>query len=421
MVLRESSVRVPCIGMKNVAAKVGEIASRYFDNPSAGLFVIAFTGTNGKTSCSHLVAEGLEALGRRCGVLGTMGVGFPGALDSGTLTTPDAIALQRALADIVGRGGVAVSLEASSHGLAQQRLNGTSIDVAVFTNITRDHLDYHSDFSEYREAKRLLFEWPTLKAAVLNIDDDFGIELAGSLDDRLRIVTYSRTNEEADVHCTRIDYKEDGTVADVMTPWGGGEISTSLLGDFNLSNVLAVGGVLGLMEYGFADIEAAARHLRTVKGRMDLINRPGFPGIVIDYAHSPDALENVLRAVRRHCRGRLWCVFGCGGDRDKGKRPMMGRVAESLADRVVITDDNPRTESSTEIIGQILEGITDRRKVHAEADRAAAIAFALSAAATGDIVLLAGKGHEEYQEVGDRRVSYSDYAQVEKFFAGNER
>lgn len=415
---REIDVRVPCVGLEDVSAKVGEIASRYFGNPSDRLLVIAITGTNGKTSCSHFIAEALGVLGRKCGVIGTMGKGFPGSLTSGQLTTPDAISLQQALAEIADQDGEAVALEASSHGLTQGRLGGTSVDVAVFTNLTRDHLDYHRSIDEYRQAKRRLFEWPGLKSVVLNIDDEFGKELASSVGDDVRVLTYSRTNPGADLYCQDATYPADGLEAKLVSPWGEGRISAPLIGDFNLSNILAVAGVLGLLDYGIKEIETAIKHLQGVRGRMDVISRPGAPTVVIDYAHTPDALEKVIEAARRHCKASLWCVFGCGGDRDKGKRPLMGQVAEKLADYVVLTDDNPRSEASGAIVDEILEGISDQQRVWVETDRATAIADTLSRASSDDIVLIAGKGHEEYQEIDGNRVDYSDYVQVEKFLAG---
>lgn len=409
---------IPCIGLDNASSKVGEIASRYFGDPSHRMFVIAVTGTNGKTSCSHFIAQALMAVDRKCGVIGTMGTGFPGALAASALTTPNPISLQQALADILSAGATAVALEASSHGLLQDRLSGTSIDVAILTNLTRDHLDYHSSLNEYRNAKRRLFEWPDLKSAVLNLDDEFGAELAQTLGDDVRVLTYSATSADADVYCERPEYLADGVSGELVTPWGIEHFQVSLLGDFNLGNVLAVAGVLGLMGYEISEIVHAIQHLRTVRGRMDVLRYPGAATVVIDYAHTPDALEKVIQATRRHCKGNLWCVFGCGGDRDKGKRPLMGEVAERLADYVVLTDDNPRSEPSTNIVNEILEGVSDKRKVYVETDRPKAIKQALSNASASDMVLIAGKGHEDYQEIDGRRINYSDYDQVEKFLAG---
>ncbi|MEX2489739.1 MAG: UDP-N-acetylmuramoyl-L-alanyl-D-glutamate--2,6-diaminopimelate ligase [Pseudomonadales bacterium] len=415
---QEIDVPIPCIGLANASSKVGEIASRYFGNPSHQMFVIAVTGTNGKTSCSHFISEALMAVNRKCGVIGTMGTGFPGALEASVLTTPNPINLQQALARILAAGGTAVALEASSHGLLQNRLKGTSIDVAILTNLTRDHLDYHSSLAEYRNAKRLLFEWPGLKSAVLNLDDEFGAELAENLDDEVQVLTYSTASTDADVYCEEPIYHADGVRGELVTPWGKCRFQLPLLGDFNLANVLAAAGVLGLMEYRIAEIVHAIQQLRTVRGRMDVLRYANAPTVVIDYAHTPDALEKVIQATRRHCIGNLWCVFGCGGDRDQGKRPLMGEVAERLADYVVLTDDNPRSEPSVKIVNEILEGISDKRKVYVETDRANAIKHALSNASVSDMVLIAGKGHEDYQEISGSRIAYSDYDQVEKYLAG---
>ncbi|MBD3647523.1 MAG: UDP-N-acetylmuramoyl-L-alanyl-D-glutamate--2,6-diaminopimelate ligase [Pseudomonadales bacterium] len=413
---RHGDCPVPCISIDNLSAEVGRIADRFFGHPSAGLLVIGVTGTNGKTSCTHYIAQALCKLGRKCGVIGTIGTGLPDDLQDLGMTTPDAIALQGSMARLVELEATAVALEASSHGLAQGRLNGTAMDVAVFTNLTRDHLDYHESLADYRNAKKRLFEWEGLTAAVLNIDDEFGVALREAISDRVTKLTYSRNDASADINCTGISFREDGMEISLETPWGAQRISTSLIGDFNVSNLMAVVGVLGVMKFSSGEIESALSELRTVRGRMDVLRREGLPTVVIDYAHTPDALEKAIVAARKHCRGRLWCVFGCGGDRDKGKRPLMGAVASELSDLAVITDDNPRTEPSMSIIEDVLEGVKSREHVSVEPDRAKAIASALAEAQPDDIVLLAGKGHETYQEINGERVDFSDYAEVEKYF-----
>lgn len=412
-----SGYPVPVIEVAGLGEKRGEIASRFFDTPSEHMLVIGVTGTNGKTSCSHFVASALGGAGRVCGIIGTLGFGLPGGLREPGLTTPDAIELQRRLAGLLHDGCDAVCLEASSHGLAQGRLNGTAIDIGVFTNITRDHLDYHDTFTEYKRAKRMLFEWPRLKAALINLDDDFAGELTRAVADDVQVLTYSATDRSADVHCSSVEMRVDGFDMEVQTPWGNGSVSSGLLGGFNVSNLLAVISILGLLEYDITEAMALAGKLRNVPGRMDALRHPGMPLVVIDYAHTPDALEKALRALRNHCKGRLWCVMGCGGDRDKGKRPLMGGIVAALADRGIVTDDNPRSESPAEIIKQVLAG-AEGDHVQAQPGRAEAIRMAIEGAAADDIVLIAGKGHEDYQEVDGERLPFSDYVEVEKLFAG---
>ena len=406
---------VPVIEVPGLSAMRGEIAARFYDSPSAGMDVIAVTGTNGKTSCSQFIATALGSAGRPCGVIGTLGYGFPDALKDAGLTTPDAIGLQRRLAELRDMGCAAVSLEASSHGLAQGRLSGTEINIGVFTNITRDHLDYHETFEDYQDAKRILFTWPGLDAAVINLDDPFAADLVRSVADDVTLYTYSLANSSADIYAESIGYRPDGIDMTVATPWGRGEVSSELLGDFNASNLLAVIGVLGQMQFDMARIVKLVAALSKVPGRMDVLRAAGRPLVVIDYAHTPDALEKALLALRRHATGRLWCVVGCGGDRDRGKRPIMGKIASTRADQAVITSDNPRTEDPGEIIDQMVAGANSER-VQVEPDRAAAIALAIGQASGDDIVLIAGKGHEDYQEVNGERRPFSDFVEVEKLF-----
>ncbi|MCB1694335.1 MAG: UDP-N-acetylmuramoyl-L-alanyl-D-glutamate--2,6-diaminopimelate ligase, partial [Pseudomonadales bacterium] len=394
----------------------GVIASRFFGRPSDRLHVIAVTGTNGKTSCSHFVASMLNGLGRSCGVMGTLGFGLPGALAEPGLTTPGAIDLQSRLAALVAAGCDSVCLEASSHGLHQGRLEGTRIAISIFTNITRDHLDYHETFSDYKAAKRTLFHWSGLQSAVINVDDDFGRELAQTLPAEVRVLTFSTRDTAADVYASSISYRADGFVADIVTPWGTGEIDSGLLGEFNVSNLLSAVTVAGLMGYDVADVTRVAGTIETTPGRMDALRSPGRPLVVIDYAHTPDALEKALHAARQHCRGRLVGVVGCGGDRDRGKRPMMGRILAAEADTGIVTDDNPRFESSRDIIDEILEGIEERSNITVEPDRRRAIRLAIEGAGEDDVVVIAGKGHEPYQEIRGEKLPYSDYDEVKRIF-----
>ncbi len=392
-------------------AAAGPIASAYFDAPSQHLQLVAVTGTNGKTSTTWWLAQALSRLDRRCGVVGTLGFGEPGAVVATGLTTPDPVLLQQQLRRFVDEGFVACALEASSIGLAEQRLDATAIQVAIFTNFTRDHLDYHPSMPAYWEAKKMLFGWPGLKAAVINADDPKGLELAGSLAGKeLDVWTFSCAHP-ARLEARDIDHGAHRLSFDVVEGIEHHRISAPLVGQYNVSNLLGVVGALRAMNLPLADAVAACADLLPVPGRMESLSVEGLPLVVIDYAHTPDALEKALTALRPIAQkrgGELWCVFGCGGDRDATKRPLMAAVAESYADQIVVTSDNPRTENPLAIIGQISLGLSHRETVHVQADRAAAITYVLGLAQPQDVVLLAGKGHEEFQEVRGVKRPFSD-------------
>jgi UDP-N-acetylmuramoyl-L-alanyl-D-glutamate--2,6-diaminopimelate ligase len=420
-----STWKAPVYYLRDLARLRGEIASRYYDEPSTKMRVIAITGTNGKTSCSHFIAKTLAVLGIPCGFIGTLGAGVEGlsgdAVDL-NMTTPGAIALQQTLKVFSDRGVSMVSLEASSHGLIQERLRGTDINTAVLTNISRDHLDFHGTFEAYTQAKARLFQFNSLQNVILNADDDSAEAFSRLVNEGVNVVTYSLHNSSADVHCKTLSLSSSGIDATVVTPWGDIEIVCSLLGMFNVSNVLAVISALGCNDYRLSDIALGLSKLETVEGRMDLIALGNGVDVIIDYAHTPDALEKALSGIRSHCRGAVWCVMGCGGDRDKGKRSQMGAVAARLANRTVVTSDNPRSEDPLKIIRDVLQGVSDGQvesgEVSALTDRGEAIAYALSNAKPGDMVLIAGKGHEKYQELSNGRVDYSDYSEVEKWQLG---
>ncbi|MET0379405.1 MAG: UDP-N-acetylmuramoyl-L-alanyl-D-glutamate--2,6-diaminopimelate ligase [Spongiibacteraceae bacterium] len=426
--LSTGAVSVPLLLVANLRAQVSTIADRYFDAPSATIAVVGVTGTNGKTSVSQLLGQALRLLGRRCGVIGTLGNSLDGRVSGGGLTTPDPIALQQQLADWRDQNVRYTAMEVSSHGLAQSRVDGVLFRGAVFTNLTRDHLDFHGTMDHYGAAKAALFARPGLRFAVINADDDFGLELANQLHGRIEIFEYSLA-EPASISARDVRFSLSGVQAQVITPWGRIALRASLLGDFNLANLLAVIGTLGALGFSAGEIESVLPQLRPIAGRMDCVVGGGHLQdieVVVDYAHTPDALEQALRALRRHCSGQLWCVFGCGGDRDAGKRPLMGAIAAQYADRVVVTSDNPRSENPDAIIAAIVAGIpassptdspincpadsANKPAVHIEPDRAAAITLAVRAAAAGDLVLIAGKGHEDYQVVGATRLPFSDSA-----------
>ncbi|HKK13203.1 MAG TPA: UDP-N-acetylmuramoyl-L-alanyl-D-glutamate--2,6-diaminopimelate ligase [Gammaproteobacteria bacterium] len=407
---------VPAVAVPGLGQVLGVIADRFFGHPSGELAVIGVTGTDGKTSCSHFIAQALDEATAPCGLIGTLGYGRYGALDAGTHTTPDAVALQRELAGLRDAGARRVVMEASSHALHQGRTTAVRFHTAVLTNLGRDHLDYHGDLASYADAKRGLFESPGLAHAVLNADDAFGRELLETLSGGLDTLAYGLQALPPDrpgVQGDELVLDPQGLHLRVRSPWGSGTLGTRLLGRFNASNLLGALGALVVLGVPFEQALHRLGQTATVPGRMECFGGgPGQPLVVVDYAHTPQALEQVLGALREHCDGALWCVFGAGGERDAGKRPLMGRVAERLADRVVVTDDNPRNEDATQIVVDILAGLQAPDAVYVERDRGRAIALAVDRARPGDVVLVAGKGHEDYQQIGARRVPFSDREQV---------
>lgn len=400
--------RVPNLAVRGLKQHAGALAHDFYGRPSERLWTCGVTGTNGKTSCSQWIAAALAAHGVRTAVIGTLGAGFPGALAGLENTTPDALEVHRMMKDFLAQGARAVAMEASSHGLAQGRVNGVAFDCALFTNLSHDHLDYHGSMEAYAETKARLFDTPGLAAAVLNVDDVVGVRIAQRLEKRggVRIIGYSLSgarNGHEFVTATRVA----GGAMSIESSWGRGEATVPQLGRFNLANAL---GVLGcLMAYGvpFEEATQLLAQLPAVRGRMEQVGDR--PLAVIDYAHTPDALEKVLQALRPVAAergGKLVAVFGAGGDRDPAKRPLMGAVVARLADRVVVTSDNPRSEDPIGIISQITAGI-DRPHV-VEPDRMSAIGLALAQADAADVVLIAGKGHEDYQEISGKRLPFSD-------------
>lgn len=401
------------IPVHNLQAQLSAIAGRFYGEPSRALTLIGVTGTNGKTTVTQLIAQALDALGEKCAVIGTLGNGFLDAPRFSGFTTPDALQLQATLSDFRRSGADMVAMEVSSHGLQQQRVAALDMDYAVLTNLTRDHLDYHGDMQSYAQAKAQLFAWPGLKVRVLNIDDAFGESLAQTYAGK-GVKSYSIERREADVHCRHVSYSAKGIEARVETAQGEALLRSCLLGRFNLSNLLAVVAVLEEMGYALGDILDVMPCLKAPAGRMQAVHADGQPLVVIDYAHTPDALAQVLETVRLHVAGsgRVYVVFGCGGERDKGKRPLMAQAAAG-ADVVIVTDDNPRHEDAASIRQEILAGIVDSTEVHEIADRAEAIRFAIEQAQAGDLVLVAGKGHEAYQESQGERIAYSDLGVVQ--------
>ncbi len=415
---------------------LGRAAARFHGHPSRALEVVGVTGTNGKTSVSHFVARAMAHLhgsASRCMVQGTLGYGSLDRLEPASLTTPDAISVHRQLADMRRRGARQVVMEVSSHALDQERVAGVRFKTAVFTNLSRDHLDYHRDMATYGRSKRRLFETEDLGFAVVNLGDAFGRSLLAMVPESVRLLCYRlaggaaaaqipkfRSRIEVTGRLVRAD--TSGLEVAIHTPWGEGSVRSPLLGRFNAENLLAALSVL--LTLGVS-LEAACRALSRVKpvaGRMQCLGgRDRAPLVVIDYAHTPDALENALRTLREQARGRVWCVFGCGGNRDPGKRPQMGEVASRLADSLVITDDNPRHEDGGRIIEEIRTGIAGTGPVMVERDRREALRFAVEHASDEDVVLVAGKGHETWQEVGGVCRPFSDEAEVTRLLARDSR
>ena len=421
--------RLPVAGL---AGMLGAIAAEFYEHPGDRMLMVGVTGTNGKTSSCQWIAQCLERAGRRCGMIGTLGCGFPGDLhtEGSRLTTPDAAGLQRTLRDLLDGGARAVAMEVSSIGVDQRRIDGTPFDIGLFTNLTRDHLDYHGDMESYAAAKRRFLHWPTLSHAVLNLDDEFGRRTAAELVHRGSRVTGFGTREEHvamhglaaslcaedithhgaglrfRIRCRRTEPGKAPTVEDAV-------VTTALVGDFNVANLLGVAGVLLACELPLAFVAEALSGLRPPPGRMQFVDAgDAAPLVVVDYAHTPDAIAKALHALRPLAQvrsGQLRIVFGAGGDRDRGKRPLMGAAASRGADAVVLTSDNPRAEDPARILDEIAVGVVPGTPLWRDVDRAAAIEAAIRDAQPCDVILIAGKGHEDYQEIGGRRLPFSDF------------
>ena len=393
---------LPNYPVEKLSRKVSSIADRFFGHPSSHINIAGVTGTNGKTSTVKLIADALENLSLPCGMLGTLGYGRPENLETSSLTTPDAVTIQRILAAFQSAGLSYAAMEVSSHGLDQHRVAGVRFGVAVFTNLSRDHLDYHRDMDEYAAAKAKLFSMSSLSAAVVNLSDSRGPQMwdaASSVANRIGIWVGEQDHSEAEqfVCARKVKASARGITLEVESSWGTGVIESTLLGHFNALNLLSAAAVLLHWGTPFDRVLCALESCGPVPGRMESLGGNDLPLVVVDYSHTPDSLEKALNALTEHCEGELIVVFGCGGDRDPGKRPMMGEIAARLADRVYVTDDNPRNEPSEVISSAILAGINNTETVTVEHDRSNAIKLAIGGAASNDVVLVAGKGHEDYQ------------------------
>jgi len=423
LALANNPNRMPLIAVPGLRQKLGAIIGRFYGEPSRQLRVVGITGTDGKTSCAHFMAQALDdASSGPCGILGTLGGGIYGHTEPSLHTTPDPLTVQRWLAGIVADRGRFAAMEVSSHALEQGRVNGVEFAVAVLTNLTRDHLDYHGDLESYMAAKRRLFLEHRPGWAVLNLDDAFGRSLSDDLCGQGVVMGYGLGQRPEwltrFVWGERLELSSSGMRLGVRSPWGEGELHVELMGRFNVSNLLAAVGTLLVLGLPFDEALARVVRTATVPGRMERLGGgAGQPLAVIDYAHTPHALEQVLIALREHGGSQLCCVFGCGGDRDSGKRPLMGAIAEQWADRVIVTDDNPRTEDPNQIVRDVLAGMQQPAAATVIRDRRTAIVRALADATAGDIVLVAGKGHEDYQIFGAERQPFSDHAVVRQWLS----
>ena len=406
------------VPVPDLAVHQAILADRFYGMPSQSLAVIGVTGTNGKSSVTAFLSQMLEQAGIPTAVIGTLGYGFAGRVEPASHTTPDVVRLHRLLADYRDRGAGAVVMEVSSHGLSQGRVRRVSFRGALYTNLTQEHLDYHGSMEEYAGAKELLFTEYYPDFAVINLDDAFGVRLLDKLDDSVELLRYSVSGKECELYVLDYQADHDGLVARVMTPVGELKLHTGLLGRFNLENLLAaLGGAVALGSTA-EQLEAVAPKLLPPPGRLEQWLAKDGRRVVIDYAHTADALETVLQALRPHVKGQLWCVFGCGGNRDRGKRPVMGAVAERLSDAVVVTDDNPRDEDPETIVEEILAGMDEPERVCVEHDRRKAIEKALASVSPDDLVLVAGKGHETTQERRGEKIPCSDVEMVKDLLDG---
>ncbi|ECC9538311.1 UDP-N-acetylmuramoyl-L-alanyl-D-glutamate--2,6-diaminopimelate ligase [Salmonella enterica subsp. salamae] len=402
---------VPVVYLSQLNERLSALAGRFYHEPSENMRLVAVTGTNGKTTTTQLLAQWSQLLGETSAVMGTVGNGLLGKVIPTENTTGSAVDVQHVLASLVAQGATFGAMEVSSHGLVQHRVAALKFAASVFTNLSRDHLDYHGDMAHYEAAKWMLYSTHHHGQAIVNADDEVGRRWRASLPDAVAVSMEGHINPNCHgrwLKAEAVDYHDRGATIRFASSWGEGEIESRLMGAFNVSNLLLALATLLALGYPLTDLLKTAARLQPVCGRMEVFSAPGKATVVVDYAHTPDALEKALQAARLHCAGKLWCVFGCGGDRDKGKRPLMGAIAEEFADIVVVTDDNPRTEEPRAIINDILAGMLDAGQVRVMEGRAEAVTNAIMQAKDNDVVLIAGKGHEDYQIVGTQRLDYSD-------------
>jgi len=414
---KNKSQRIPLIAVSDLKSKLGEIASLFYGNPSALLNSVAVTGTNGKTSCINFIAQ---ALGKKqkCGLIGTLGIGIYPEIIAGTHTTPDVVTVHKTLAKFVEQGAKFAAVEVSSHALAQGRVDNILFDVAIFTNLTQDHLDYHGTMDAYLEEKMKLFRIPGLETAIINVNNSYGLKIKESTTAK-NVVTYGleQSINNPDVFATDISHTENKVKFILNTSEGTAVINSSLVSDFNISNLLAVCVYLQLQGLSLQKIPERILNVEAVAGRMQRVTVQNKPVVIVDYAHTPDALSKVLQTLHKQFKDNLTCVFGCGGERDKDKRSKMGAVAEQYVDQMILTNDNPRNESENNIIEQIVQGVTTKGKVLVELDRKKAIEIAIKSTSATGCVLIAGKGHENYQLIGNDKIEFNDMSIVKEILS----
>lgn len=402
---------VPVIYLSQLSQRLSALAGRFYHDPSSAMRLVSVTGTNGKTTTTQLLAQWAQLLGEKSAVMGTVGNGLLGQVVAAENTTGSAVDVQRELDHLLAQGATFGAMEVSSHGLVQHRVAALQFAASVFTNLSRDHLDYHGTMEKYADAKWLLFSSHEYGQAVINADDEVGRQWLSRLPDAIAVSIENNIHPDYSgrwVAAREVEYHDGGALIHFASSWGDGKLDSRLMGSFNVSNLLLALATLLALGYPLAGLEHTAAQLQPVCGRMEVFRAAGKPTVVVDYAHTPDALEKALAAARLHCQGKLWCVFGCGGDRDTGKRPLMGAIAEQYADIAIVTDDNPRTEDPAVIVADVLAGMVNPGLARVIQGRAEAVTSAIMQAQQDDVVLVAGKGHEDYQIVGQRRLDYSD-------------
>lgn len=413
------SLGIPLIPIKNLSQHVSKLAAGFYDFPSEKMNVVGVTGTNGKTTTTHFIAQLLTELGSLCGVMGTIGMGYPGKIkENASLTTADPVTLQRNLRAFYEDKAQSVAMEVSSHALDQGRVKDVRLKIGIFTNLTQDHLDYHKTMGAYGLAKRKLFLHPGLEKAIINVDSPFGRGLAQEFREKLPVITISCRGFQEEFRrlsqclAKEISYNPEGISATIQTLTGEAKIQTHFYGLFNLYNLLSAIACVESLGHSLGEIVEVLGRIRSVPGRMEKLGGGGKPTVIVDYAHTPDALEQTLLAIKRHNRGKIYCIFGCGGDRDSSKRPFMGKIAQSYSDQCIVTNDNPRGEIPERIAEDILSGMNNPKGVLVELDRQKAIFNTLGRVNPQDIILIAGKGHEDYQEIQGVKLPFSDKEQV---------
>lgn len=410
---------IPIIYLKNLGEQLSILAGDFYHHPSQQLTVVGVTGTNGKTTITQLLAQWTQLCGHQAAVMGTLGNGILGDISPAQNTTGSAVDIQASLSRFKQQKADFVAMEVSSHGLIQNRVRDINFSAAVFTNLSRDHLDYHGDMLHYEQAKKLLFTDHICNIKIINADDEIGFAWLDEFPQAVAVAvkrSLIHIKHEKWLQAQTIHYHDNGATIEFDSSWGAGCLTSRLIGEFNVSNILLGLATLLSLGYELSKLLEVSHKLQPVCGRMEIFAAANNPLVIVDYAHTPDALAKALQACRLHCAGTVWCVFGCGGDRDKGKRPLMASIAEQFADKIIITDDNPRGESPTGITDDIMQGFIQQNNITVIHDRTKAIAHAVALANTGDVILVAGKGHEDYQIIGDRYLDYSDRATVAKLF-----